>query len=100
MRTESRGETLRIFDIPALNSDYRRLFKEYALGALKPEHTCVEVDLGDARMVDSEGIGALISVHKVLCNRGGKVRLHKPLPMIADMFKLLQLDQLFEITPR
>ena len=100
MRTESRGDTLLITDIPTLTSDTSRPFKEYAHGALRAEHKVVEVDLSQARTVDSEGIGALISVHKALCDRGGQVRLFKPAPLIAEMFKLLQLDHLFDIIPR
>ena len=100
MRTETRGDTLFITDIPTLSSDTSRPFKEYAHGALKPEHKWVDVDLSRARTVDSEGIGALISIHKAICDRGGKVRLLQPAPLIADMFKLLQLDGLFEIIRR
>lgn len=100
MRTESRGNTLLITDIPTLTSDTSRPFKEYAHGALRPEHKIVEVDLSLARNVDSDGIGALISVHKALCDRHGQVRLLKPAPMIADLFKLLKLDHLFQIVPR
>lgn len=100
MRTESRGDTLLITDIPTLTSDTSRPFKEYAHGALRAEHTCVEVDLSHARTVDSEGLGALISVHKAMCNRAGQVRLLQPAPLIADMFKLLKLDHLFQIVPR
>ena len=100
MRTESRGDTLFITDIPTLTSDTSRPFKEYAHGALRAEHKCVEVDLSHARTVDSEGIGALISVHKAMCSRGGQVRLFHPAPLVADMFKLLNLDHLFQIIPR
>ena len=75
MRTENLGDTLRITDIPTLTSDTYKPFKEYAHGALLPTHKVVEVDLGSARSLDSDGIGALISVHKAICDRGGRVRL-------------------------
>jgi anti-anti-sigma regulatory factor len=100
MHTESSGDTLRILDIPTLTSDTSRPFRDYARAALRPEHQCVEVDLSHARTVDSDGIGALISVHKAMRTRAGQVRLLQPAPLIAEMFKLLKLDHLFHIVPR
>ena len=100
MRTESRGDTLLITDIPTLTSDTCKAFREYAHGALQAEHKFVEVDLSRARTVDSDGIGALISVHKALCGRGGRVRLVQPAPLIGEMFKVLKLEHLFDIIPR
>lgn len=100
MRTEKIGPTLLVTDLPTLTSDNSRAFKEFVRGALEPAHTLVEVDLGAARSVDSNGLGALISIHKTLCGRGGKVRLLHPSPLINEMFQLLQLDKIFEIVPR
>jgi len=100
MRTYDQGDTLLITEIPALTSDTYKPFKEYAHGALLPGHKFVEVDLSRARSVDSDGIGALISVHKAIRDRGGRVRLFRPEPLVADKFKILKLDHLFEIIPR
>lgn len=100
MRTENRGDTLLITEISTLTSETSRPFKEFAHGALRAEHKFVEVDLSRARTVDSDGIGALISVHKAICGRGGQVRLLQPAPLIAGLFKLLKLESLFAITPR
>ena len=100
MRTEKHGGMLCITDIPTLTSDNCGPFKEYVHGALLPEHQIVQVDLSRARTVDSDGIGALLSVHKAICARGGRVRLLHPAPLTAELFKLLQLDQIFEIIPR
>ena len=100
MRTYDRGDTLFITEIPTLTSDNSRPFKEYAHGSLRPEHKYVEVDLSQARSVDSEGVGALFSVHKAICTRGGRVRLLKPSPLVAGLFTVLKLDHIFEIIPR
>jgi anti-anti-sigma regulatory factor len=100
MRTFDRGDTLLITEIPTLTSGTSRAFKEYAHGSLRPEHKFVEVDLSRARTVDSEGLGALISVHKAICERGGRVRLHQPDPLIAGLFTVLKLDHMFDIIPR
>ncbi len=100
MRTEKNGATLLVTDLPTLTSDNSRAFKDFVRGALAPEHLTVEVDLRNTRSVDSNGLGALISIHKTICVRGGKVRLLHPSPLIEEMFHILQLDQLFEIIPR
>jgi anti-anti-sigma factor len=100
MRTEKHGETLLVTDIPTLTSDTSRAFKEYVHSSLSPEHKIIKVDLGTARSVDSNGLGALISIHKMLCVRGGRVVLLHPSPLIAEMFELLQLNKIFEIVPR
>jgi anti-sigma B factor antagonist len=100
MRTEKHGETLLLTDIPTLTSDNSRVFKEYFHSALGPEHNIVEVDLATARSVDSNGLGALIAIHKALSPRGGRVRLLNPPPLIAEMFHLLELDKIFEIIHR
>ncbi len=100
MRTEKLGPTLLVTDIPTLTSDTSRAFKEYVRSSLGPEHHVVEVDLATARSVDSNGLGALISIHKTLCLRGGRVKLLNPPPLIAEMFHLLELDKIFEIIHR
>jgi anti-anti-sigma factor len=100
MRTEKIGATVLVTDLPTLTSDNSRMFKEYVQSTLGPEHQIVEVDLATARSVDSSGLGALISVHKTLCLRGGRVRLLNPPPLIAEMFHLLKFDKIFEIVHR
>jgi anti-anti-sigma factor len=100
MRTENLGDTLLVTDLPTLTSDTSRAFKEYVRGALAPAHTIVEVDLATARSVDSSGLGALISIHKTLCLRGGRVKLLNPPPLIAEMFRILEFNKLFEIIQR
>ena len=100
MRTEKLGDTLLVTEIPTLTSDNSRAFKEYVHGALGPEQKVIKVDLGAARSVDSNGLGALISIHKTMCSRGGRVILLHPSALIAEMFELLQLHKIFEIVPR
>lgn len=94
MRTETRGETLFITDIPSLTADNARLLKELAHSTLLPAHRVVEVDLSKARILDSEGLGALISIHKTMCGQQGQVRLVNPTPFVEDLVKLLRMDQL------
>jgi anti-anti-sigma regulatory factor len=100
MRTETHGETLFITDIPSLTADNSRLLKELAHARLTPEHRVVEVDLSAARILDSEGLGALISIHKTMCGQQGRVCLLNPTPFIEELVKLLRMDQLLPTVRR
>ena len=57
----------------------------------------MEVDLSLASMLDSVGLGALVSVQKRLAGRQGGVRLLRPVPFVHRMLLLLAMDQVFEI---
>lgn len=96
-RTESRGAELWIGGIDRLTSDNQQWFRELVLSSLKPEHQVVSVDLSRTVSVDSDGVGALISIHKRVRERGGSLRLMQPLPFVREMLQLLRLDRLFEI---
>lgn len=100
MRTETHGETLFITDIPNLTADNARLLKELAHSTLTPNHWVVEVDLSAARVLDSEGLGALVSIHKTMCAQNGRVSLLNPTPFVAELVKLLRMDQILPIVHR
>lgn len=55
----------------------------------------VTVDLSGLRLIDSSGVGALVSMYKRVRGRGGRVRVvgasHQPLAV----FRLLRLDVVF-----
>lgn len=67
--------------------------------ALPPACTCLELDLSTLTFLDSSGLGALISLHKALRSRNGKLRLLKPVPNVRQVLELTQLHRVFEITP-
>jgi len=98
LRTESHGEVLWISGIDRLTSDNHKWFRELVLTTLRPEHTTVSVDLSRAVSLDSEGLGALISVYKRLRERNGTLRLVRPLPLVREMIQLLHFERLFEVT--
>lgn len=97
-RTESHGEVLWISGVDRLTSDNEKWFRELALTTLKPEHTTVSVDLSRTISLDSEGLGALISIYKRVRERNGTLRLVHPQPFVREMIQLLHLERLFELT--
>lgn len=97
MRTEARGEVLMVLDLNRLTAEDAPLFKDLVRATLADHHSVVEVDLSQTRAMDSEGVGALISVHKRLREREGTVRLKQPTPFVAQLLQLLRLDRVLEI---
>lgn len=96
MKTESNGDTLLVTEFDNLSATQAGLLRDLVQSSLLPEHRHVDVEMGSARFVDSEGLSALISIHKSLAVRGGSVRLLNAGPMVRDLFKLTRLEGLFE----
>jgi anti-sigma B factor antagonist len=58
----------------------------------------VVLDLSDAAYIDSSGIGWLLTCHKRMKEAGGNLTLLSPQPVVANVLRVLRLDQVFEIT--
>jgi anti-sigma B factor antagonist len=98
MKTETRGDTLVVSGVHNLGADQAPYLRELVGSALLPEQRCIEVDLADTTFIDSEGLGALVSVHKLVASRGGIVRLPGARPAIRELFRLTRLDRIFEFS--
>lgn len=98
MKTEARGDSLVVSGVRNLGADQAPLLRELVGSALQPDQRYVEVDLADTTFIDSEGLGALVSVHKLVVGRGGIVRLPGARPAIRELFRLTRLDQIFEFS--
>jgi anti-sigma B factor antagonist len=55
--------------------------------------TQVDVDLADLRLIDSSGVGALVSLYKRVRAQGGKVAIKGLRDQPLAIFKLLRLDR-------
>ncbi|HSY41697.1 MAG TPA: STAS domain-containing protein [Polyangia bacterium] len=60
---------------------------------VKGRPTVVEVDLSSLRMVDSSGIGALVSLYKRIRAQGGSVVIKGLRDQPLAIFRLLRLDR-------
>jgi anti-sigma B factor antagonist len=65
--------------------------------ALKEAMTFIDVDLSQTRLIDSSGLGALITLHKTMCARGGGLRVLNPAPNVKQILELTRLNRVFEI---
>jgi anti-sigma B factor antagonist len=58
----------------------------------------VTVDLSELRLIDSSGVGVLVSLYKRVRANGGDVRFEGVTAQPLVIFKLLRLDQVFAIS--
>jgi anti-sigma B factor antagonist len=59
----------------------------------------VVVDLSELRLIDSSGVGALVSLYKRVRGAGGSVEFAGVTAQPLVIFKLLRLDVVFELEP-
>lgn len=57
----------------------------------------VEVDLSRLRLIDSSGVGALVSLHKRIRALGGNVAFRGVRDQPLAIFKLLRLDKVLSL---
>lgn len=75
-------------------------FKETIKEFIEEGHTQVVADLGEAEMMDSSGIGDLISAHTSLRRQGGALRLANLEENIRPIFLMTKLlGNVFESYP-
>jgi anti-anti-sigma factor len=58
----------------------------------------IVIDLGIVKIVDSTGIGLLISAHNSLMKTGGKIAVINASKDLLSLFKAMRLDQRFNIS--
>lgn len=80
-----------------LNASNVGAFREQARASLDGEHTRIDVDMSQTTFVDSSGLGALISLHKMMTARGGSVRLLHPMQPVLQLIELTRMHRIFEI---
>lgn len=97
MRTQTQGHTLTVSDFTELSTTNGPQTRDYIRQSLTDAHTTLELDLSQVRFLDSHGISVLISLHKTMCQRGGKVRLLHPQPPVSQLLELLSFSTVFEI---
>jgi anti-sigma B factor antagonist len=66
--------------------------RELSEGARK-----ILVNLEQAMVVDSSGIGEMVSGYTTTAHHGGKLKLLKPTPKLRDILHITQLITIFEI---
>lgn len=57
----------------------------------------VRLDLSETNYLDSSGIGWLLKCHKRMREKGGKLTLHAPHPIVSNVLRVLNLDKVLHI---
>ena len=57
----------------------------------------VLIDMDSVPYIDSTGVGFLVSTHTSMTNDGGQLKLLKVKPKILEVFKIMNLNSVFEI---
>jgi anti-sigma B factor antagonist len=97
MKIEANNDRLLVSDIAELTAANAASSKDEIKAALKDEHKQVDLDLSTTGFVDSSGLGVLISLHKAMSARDGKLRIINPADSIQQILELTRLHRLFEI---
>lgn len=101
MEIQRQNGTLNVSGVRELSAANARLFRNEVCARLAPELHHVDIDLSQTGLVDSCGLGALVSLYKAAndqSNNGGvTVRLINPQPPVQQVFELTRMHRLFEI---
>jgi anti-sigma B factor antagonist len=62
------------------------------------ENSVVIVDLSELRLIDSSGVGVMVSLYKRVRANGGEVKFVGVTAQPLIIFKLLRLDRAFELS--
>ena len=98
MKIESFGKTLVVSGLSGLNVSNAGSFRDSVRASVQPHHTRIEIDMSLTRVIDSTGLGALVSVHRFIVSRQGQLRLMNLVPVVRKVLDLTQLSKSFEIT--
>jgi len=74
-------------------------FKELVQPCLSTSCRLMELDCSTVRFMDSDGVGTFVNLHKRLSQQDGELCLSERSPIVRPLFRMLHLDELFELTP-
>lgn len=97
MNSASNVEVLRVAGPAELNATNAGPFRDRVRTSLQPEHRRLDLEFSGTWFVDSSGLGALISLHKLMISRGGQLRVIDPSPPVLQLLELTRMHRIFEI---
>jgi anti-sigma B factor antagonist len=74
-------------------------FKAHIAEAIDAGHDIVIVDLAAVSFIDSSSLGVLISSHRRLSLRDGRLIIACDVPAVLNTFKITGLDAVLELVP-
>ena len=74
-------------------------FKQRINGAIDAGRDLVVVDLSQTTFIDSSSLGVLISAHRRLTGRDGRLVIACDVPAVLNTFRITGLDGVLELVP-
>jgi anti-sigma B factor antagonist len=74
-------------------------FKQRIAAAIDAGRDLVVVDLGGTTFIDSSSLGVLISAHRRLSARDGRLVVACDVPAVTNTFKITGLDSVIALVP-
>ena len=94
------GTTLKILvKVPRLDASTVRDFKRECQKIWISKINDVWVDLSQVTFLDSSGVGALLSLYKLLPKSNPSFKLRRVQPAVQAMIELLRLHRIFDVEP-
>ena len=90
-------DTLHLSALRELNAATATLVRDDVRLRFTQELKNIDVHCEALEFLDSSGLGALISMQKLVAQRGGMLRLLHPRPSIMQVLELTRLHRLFDI---
>jgi len=90
-------EVVKFEDIQKFNALITEKVKEELAQLFEKPNTRLILDLEGVKYIDSSGFGVFLSVMKMANNNYGFFKLCNIAPEVMELFKLLQLHNIFEI---
>ena len=95
--TEAPTTTLCISAPAEITASSANAFRKFVLGLYKAHHVDLDLDMRSTTFLDSSGLGSLISLHKHMAERGGKIRILNPRQAVLQLLELTRMHRIFEI---
>jgi anti-sigma B factor antagonist len=100
MKVQHTDETVEVSDLEGLDASNSVQFRDQVRASMNSAQRFIEIDLSTTTFLDSNGLGALIALHKTTCSRNGLVRLVNPTPPIQQILELTRMHRIFEVVKR
>lgn len=82
-----------------ITSSLAQEFKEELQTLINDGIKQLAIDFSDVTMIDSIGLGVLITIHNGLSKSGGKLSVNQVSETIFNLFKTMRLDKHFDVNP-
>lgn len=100
MKVQHIDETVAVSGLDGLDASNSVQFRDQVRASMQSAQRFIEIDLSSTTFLDSNGLGALIALHKTTCSRNGMVRLVNPTPPIQQILELTRMHRIFEVVKR